>query len=64
MPVNSLRAGRVGKMVSHYPRYGHTKFGLVRVLNYLGDGYFEVLTKDDGRRKMFRDSIDFRRGRR
>ena len=51
-------------MVSHYPKYGHTKFGLVRILNYLGDGYFEVLTKDDGRRKMFRDSIDFRRGRR
>jgi hypothetical protein len=40
-----------------------TKYGYVRIVEYLGDGMFSVVGKGDERRNIHRDAIDFRRGR-
>jgi len=49
--------------IETYPRFAHTKFGYVRIVEYVGDGVFSVVGKGDERRNIHRDSLDFRRGR-
>lgn len=44
-----------------YPRYAFYRARLVRILNYLGDGRFEILDRDDSRRVAHRDTLTFRR---
>jgi hypothetical protein len=45
-----------------YPRFAHTKFGYVRIVEYVGEGMFSVVGVGDERRNIHRDSLDFRRG--
>lgn len=44
-----------------YPRYARWRDQTVRILEYLGEGRFEVLDKEDARRVIHRDDLSFRR---
>lgn len=44
----------------HFPKYARWEgIGRVRILEYLGDGYFRVLDKDDRKRRVHRDTLVF-----
>jgi len=47
-----------------FPRYAiWPGIGRVRIIEYLGNDYFRVLDKDDRKRRVHRDSLQFLPGR-
>ena len=43
------------------PRWAYTKYGKVRIVEYAGNNFWDVICADDSRRRILLNSVDFRK---